>query len=224
MRAWPPRALRVGPWACGLLGTVAAVLGARAQSPTAAAPAGAAAPDAGAGIELGVRVVPDTVRIGEPFVVAVRVRAPVGAAVRFPAGLDSGGAVEAIDPPLESTNERATATDETARYRVAAWDLGLQPLTLPPVVVRVGDDSRSVRVGRLTVMVAPVAPAESPSRQARPARPVFATPSPRWWPWMLAAAALVALVLAERARWRRRRPPARSDVVDARAVADAEFA
>ena len=46
----------------------------------------------------GVTVTPETVRVGDPFTVSVRVRAAPGATIEFPTTSDSGGPVEPLDP------------------------------------------------------------------------------------------------------------------------------
>jgi hypothetical protein len=62
----------------------------------------------------GVTVTPDTVRIGDPFTVSVRVRAPSGAAIEFPPAPDSGGPVEPLDPVQIVTAADSAAIDQTA--------------------------------------------------------------------------------------------------------------
>ena len=49
-------------------------------------------------VQIGVGVRPDTVTVGEHFLMTVRVRAPKGAEIGFPVGPDSGAAVDAGDP------------------------------------------------------------------------------------------------------------------------------
>jgi uncharacterized protein DUF4381 len=208
----------------GAILTAPAVHAGLAQSaPARPAPAGAAPR---APVELGVRVAPDTVGIGQPFVVAVRVRAPRGATIDFPAGPDSGGAIEAIDPRVGTVHPDPSGTDVTAQYRLAAWDLGRQALTFGPVVVRVGGTERSIALGDLAVLVAPTAPADSASRTARPARPLFPAPAAWWWPWILGGAALIVVLLAWLVArwWRRRRRRLLVGAIDARALAEREFA
>ena len=72
-----------------------------------------------------VTVQPDTVKIGAPFTVRIRVRAAKAATVRFPAPPDSADAVEAVDPRfIEAGVGTSSTIDRTAVYRLVAWDVG----------------------------------------------------------------------------------------------------
>ena len=171
-------------------------------------------------VEVAARIAPDTVRVGEPFVVTLRIRAPKDAAVSFPAGPDSGGAAEALDPRALSSTSDATSSEFTATYRLAAWDMGRQPIVFAPAVVRRGGADETVPFGDLTILVQPTTPGDAAHRVPRAARALFALPRV-WWPvWKIAAAALVALLLLWLlARWWRRRP--RRDAPGADPFADA---
>ena len=155
-------------------------------------------------VKAGAVVGPDTVRIGDPFYVRLRVQAPPGARIEFPTGPDTAGTVQALDPVrLTSGGDSATTTDQTATYRVAAWDVGSQPIALGEVVVRLGGDERRVTVQPLRVFVRTVLPADSALRVPKPARPPFPYARPIWWPWLLLGAAIVLLLVAWW-WWRRR--------------------
>jgi hypothetical protein len=172
----------------------------------------------GAGrVRAGVLVRPDTVEVGDPFTVVVRVRVPVAADVQWPA-LDDTTAVIALRAPAV---RRAGAADpgereEVFEIPVAAWDTGSLATTWPPALVRLGRDTVPVRLADARVYVRSVLPADSAQHVPRPARSVFSAPKPwwqRWWPALLLAALLAAL-LGWR-WWRRRRPAAVPTVVAA---------
>lgn len=175
-------------------------------------------------VQAGATVAPDTVRVGDPFYVRLRVRAPAGSRIEFPEGPDTSGTVQALDPVrISSGADSTTALDQTATYRVAAWDVGRQPIQLGEVVVRRGGDERHVPVGALSVFVRSVLPADSALRIPKPARPPLPYAHPIWWPWVLLAAA-VALLLVLWWWWRRRRRrPAVVIPVDPYARAIAQF-
>lgn len=155
-------------------------------------------------VKAGAVVAPDTVRVGDPFYVRLRVQAPAGARIEFPTGPDTAGTVQALDPvALSSGGDSTRSTDQTATYRVAAWDVGSQPIVLGEVVVRVGGDERRVTVQPLHVFVRSVLPADTTLRVPKPARPPFPYAHPIWWPWVLLAA-VVALLLVAWWWWRRR--------------------
>lgn len=164
-------------------------------------------------ISFGVRVQPETVTVGVPFVVDVRVRAPRGTEIMFPAAPDSASPVQALDRRAIKHSADTTADEATATYRLAAWDIGLQKLRLDSVVVRTagrvsGTTLRSISLGNLTVFVRSVVPSDSARRVPKPARGYLRTATfawPPWWWLLIALAALAALWLLWRWLQRRRR-------------------
>ena len=173
---------------------------------------------------LGVDVRPDTVAIGEPFVVTIRVRAPRGTTVTFPIGPDSATAVEALDPRTVATHSEPSVVEVTASYRLAAWDLGRQPIALTPVDVRIGDADRLVALGDLVITVRGTAPSDSGARIPKPARAMFPARQPWWRAWATAGAILAALlVLWLLGGWWRRRPRIAEGQADPLAVAERAF-
>ena len=156
-------------------------------------PAVADAQNARIPVQAGITVAPDTVRIGDPFLVTVIVRAPLGARVEFPEGPDSTATVQALDPRVVTTRPDPASVLESAVYRVAAWDVGEQPIVLPPIVVRLGDSSRTVSLAGRGVFVASVLPADSSLHVPKPARPLFQRWAIPWWAWLALVAALAAV-------------------------------
>jgi hypothetical protein len=177
----------------------------------------------GVRVSYGVRTSADTVRIGDPFILSVRVRAPMGSSIEFPAGPDSTSAVQLIDPRTVRTAGDTSALDQTATYRLAAWDIGPQPIVLGDVVVSGTGADRRIPIGRPSVFVRSVLPADSSLRVPKPARPLIDQGLPRWWMWAAVAAAAVALALLLwwwLRRRRRHKPPV---VENPLAVAEREF-
>lgn len=162
-------------------------------------------------LRAGVSITPDTVTVGDPFVVRVRVQAPAGSVVRFPAAPDTTGPVQALDPVrVDSVRNAAGEVDVVASYRVAAWDVDSLPLGLGlgDVVVRLGASERRVPLGAYRVHVRSVLPADSAQRVPKPPRaPLPDAPSElvRWWPWLVAAAIVLALLGWLLSRWLYRR-------------------
>lgn len=172
--------------------------------------------------QIGVDVRPDTVTVGEPFRLAVRVRAAAGASIEFPARLDSGRAVEALDPVVVVPSADTTAVEQLATYRLAAWDVGSLTVTVPDVVVRDADGEHRLAVGRLSVFVRSVLPADSALRIPKPPRDVMNVAPPWWW-WLVLAAAALLLFLLLWAWWRRRRRVTLPVPVDPLVLADEAF-
>lgn len=172
-------------------------------------------------LQNGVIVAPDTVRVGDPFTVSVRVRAPQGAVIEFPPAPDSGVAVEPLDPVRIRTTADSIAVDQTAEYRLAAWRVGYLPIEFADVIVRQDIGTRRVPITDAFVIVATVLPADTAQQVPKPPREPFLFGVP-WWVWAVLAAAAVALLALLAWLWRRsrRRPPARVAPI---AVAEREF-
>lgn len=184
---------------------------------------GASADSALRAISRGVAVLPETVTVGDPFRVVVRVRAPRGATLEFAAVPDSGTGVEALDPVHVVPTLDSTATEQTATYRLAAWDVGARAIRIPDVIVRDSLGVRRVAVGRtLSVFVATVLPADSTERVPRPPRALYEFGPPWWW-WALVALVALGVLVAVWWLWRRRRQPVSAVRRSPRDEAEAAF-
>ena len=189
----------------------------------------AAAVDSVPGVRMGTQVLPETVTVGTPFRVVVRVQAPAGATSEFPPAPDSAAAVELLDTrsiratPGAVGAAGAAGVDQTATYRMAAWDVGTQPLQLSDVIVSSGGRETRASLAGLRVFVASVLPADSAKRVPRGPRGLF-VPGPPWWRYWWIAAILAALALLAWLWWRRRRRPRPALVIDPWALAEREFA
>lgn len=152
----------------------------------------------------GVTVTPETVRVGDPFTVSVRVRAPLGAAIEFPPAPDSGGPVEPLDPVQIVTSADSVAIDQTATYRLAAWRVGSFQVPFGDVFVRQDIGNRRVEVSGVVIHVVSVLPRDRAGLEPKPQRAVFTFGLP-WWIWALAGAVAVAILALIAWLWRRRR-------------------
>lgn len=163
-------------------------------------------------VGVGVDVVPDTVRVGEPFLLSVRVRASRGDSVIFPPGPDSTQQVQAIDPPDVRGSDDSAAVDRTAYYRVAAWDVGSLAVQLADVRVRSAEGEFAYALPALPVTVTSVLPEDTTLRVPKPARDPIEFPRPWWIPWLIGLLVAGILGLLFWWWWRRRRnrrvPPA----------------
>ncbi len=176
-----------------------------------------------------VSVRPETVTVGDPFTVGIRIRAPRGSVIEFPTGPDSGGPVEMLDPrivsPFSADSAVSDAADEVARYRVAAWDTGPLTFDLGSATVRTPGGTFTLPIGEQTVFVQSVLPADSSLRVPKPARDIFGAVTPWWWPWLpiLVAVAIVGGLVWW--WWRRRRQRlAAQPAIDPLELAEREFA
>ncbi len=146
-------------------------------------------------VQLGVRITPDTVTVGQPFIAILRVRAPAGATIEFPAAPDSTTAsptaTQIIGEPLLGNEPAAGATIRTAAYRLTAWDTGQQPLFAGNVVVRLDGQVGYVSLTSYRVFVRSVLPADSALRVPKPPRAKIAIDPISEIPWLLFFAALL---------------------------------
>lgn len=144
---------------------------------------------------------PETVTVGSPFTVRVRVRAPKIATVRFPAVPDSGDAIAPIDPrAIEETADTAVI-DRTAVYRLVAWDVGSHTPRFSDIIVAAAGSEQRYGVAMPPVVVLSLLPADTAARVPRDAREPIPLPS-GWWRWVLLVSLLVAGLLWY---WHRRR-------------------
>ncbi|MBA3889283.1 MAG: hypothetical protein H0X64_02025 [Gemmatimonadaceae bacterium] len=206
--------------AASIIALVATALVATALAPQLAGAQATPAPDR---VQYGVTQSADTVTVGDPFRIVVRVRAPLGTVIEFPAGPDTTGAVQLLDPPAPATQQDPQAVDQAATYRVAAWDVGTLPIAIGELIVRGPGGEQRITLPAESVHVRSVLPADSTERAPRPVRPVFGEAGIPWWVWALVALA-IALALYALWRWyRRRRRPVAVAPEDAYARAQAEF-
>jgi len=173
-------------------------------------------------VKAGVTIAPDTVRIGDPFRVTIGVRAPRGASIEFPKAMDSTASVQSLDPVAVRTSADTTATEQYADYRVAAWDIGSQPIRIADVIVRFNGADRRIPIAN-AVFVRSILPADSAQRKPKPPRALFEFTQFPWWLWALIAAAIIAIGLLVWWWIRRRRRPPPVVVVDPFARAESEF-
>jgi hypothetical protein len=173
-------------------------------------------------VKAGVTIAPDTVRIGDPFRVTIGVRAPRGASIEFPKAMDSTASVQSLDPVAVRTSADTTATEQYADYRVAAWDVGSQPIRIAEVIVRFNGADRRIPIAN-AVFVRSILPADSAQRKPKPPRALFEFTQFPWWLWALIAAAIIAIGLLVWWWIRRRRRPPPVAVVDPFARAESEF-
>src|SRR3981081_3145552 len=90
-------------------------------------------------VQMGYRVSPDTVIIGQPFNLFVKIAAPMGVRFEFPAGPDT--AMQNGVRPIELRGEKLVSMlgdTAVALYHLVAWDIGSQPLRIPDVRAALG--------------------------------------------------------------------------------------
>lgn len=173
-------------------------------------------------VQMGYRVSPDTVIIGQPFNLFVKIAAPMGVRFEFPAGPDT--AMQNGVRPIELRGEKLVSMlgdTAVALYHLVAWDVGVQPLRIPDVRAALGAEERRLPLSGASVFVKSVLPADTSLRVPKPPRPLITLPVFNWWPWLALAAAIIAAVLLWWA-WRRYRDRPKA-LVDPYVRAQGEF-
>lgn len=165
-------------------------------------------------VQAGKVVRPDTVEVGDHFVLIVTVEAPAGSRIEWPTIADSNAAV-VMTEPVKVTDAGAGpgVRREQAEYVLSAWQLGSLPLGLSNAVVRVGDAVAQVPLADASVFVRSVLPADTSLQVPRPARDPFLRVTPWWQRWLIAALVLLALVLLWWVSRRFRQPSAAVNAV-----------
>ena len=147
-------------------------------------------------VQMGFSVRPDTVLIGQPFSLFVKVLAPKGVRFEFPAGPDTASANGVR--PIELRGEKLVSMlgdTAVALYHLMAWDVGIQSLRFPDVRVTYQGQERRASLAGASVFVKSVLPADTTLHVPKPARPLIVLPVFNWLRWLAVAAALAALIL-----------------------------
>jgi hypothetical protein len=121
------------------------------------------------------------------------------------------------------TSADTTAVEQYGDYRVAAWDVGSQPIKLDDAIVRYNGVERRIPLGGHTVFERSVLPVDTAQRKPKPPRALFEFTRFPWWIVALIAAAIIATGLLIWWWIRRRRRPKPPVIVDPFARAEAEF-
>ena len=161
-----------------------------------------------AGVRATYSVEPDTVRVGDPATLRIRVIAPAGTRVIFPPAVDSTAAVEPLDPS-PCTRRRSTVVEATAIYRFLAWEVGLPAILLSPIRLVRDGYTQELRLADPRVTVESVLPADTTLRVPRPARDIVFLPPSRWPWWVLVLVGFTVAALGGLWLQRRGRQPLR---------------
>ena len=138
-------------------------------------------------------VVPETVTVGQPFSVRIRVRASKFATIRFPSVPDTADAIEAVDPRAIEDAGDDELIDRTAVYRLVAWDVGHRTPRFGNVTIEEGGAAQPYAVSLPAVTVRSLLPADSALRLPKTARDPVAPPGVLW-KFLLLGALLLALL------------------------------
>jgi hypothetical protein len=163
----------------------------------------------GLNAQMGVKVTPDSVTIGDPFILVVRVKVKPGFTAEFPQMPDSTegkpSKIAIVGTPLI---ERAPndSLEFRATYKLTAWDIGSQPIPLTDVHIT-GPQGTGFLPLHAAVFVKSVLPADTTLRVPKPPRDRFPVTKFNWWPLIILALAIALgeLLWAIYKRYRERR-------------------
>lgn len=171
---------------------------------------------------IGAAVVPDTVRVGDVFRVAIRAVLPPGHGATFPDSLD-------LPDDVEMAGRRALHVDTlpdggltvTSVYPLSAWRPGAVELERVEVRIEGPVGAEGVEVALPRVTVASVLPDDAPGLDPRPPKDVLGA-SRRLWPLLLLALLVGAVAMGGVVYWRSRRERPRPAVAETFAPAPRE--
>lgn len=158
-------------------------------------------------MRIGAVVSPDTVQVGDPFVMTVTVEVPAGARVTWPTPTDSGGPVSMRADVRVSGNENGALRRETAEYDMAVWQVGAVTVALPDIKVVVNNQETVVPFDAPSLFVKSVLPADTSLHVPKPAKELLPRIVPWWevwWPALLMLALFLLAWLLFRSRKKKR--------------------
>lgn len=176
----------------------------------------------GSAAQVTARVTPEQVAVGEPITIELRVRAPLGTEIRFPALPDSNEVVEPLDPRQLREASSATIIDRTAVYRLIAWDTGQRVVRFGDITLSRDGVTRRYPVTLPALRIRSVLPADTALRKPRAARAVQDVPPP-WWRFAIGAVVVLAILWMLR-KALRSRASSRDRGPDPAKIADDAFA
>ncbi len=155
-------------------------------------------------LRAGTLVRPDTVRVGDRFVLVVSIQVPNSARIEWGAITDSSAVVAMRSPARVRSTPQGAVRLETATYDLAAWDVGTLPIGMPDAKVHIGAQTTLVPLRSARVIVKSVLTGDSTLRTPKPAKDLFPRIVPWWEAWWVAALVVAGLLLLWWI-WRRRK-------------------
>jgi hypothetical protein len=146
-------------------------------------------PRAVAGVQAAAAVEPDTVRVGELFVLGVTVRAAPDTRVAFPPVLALDEIFEQRGP-VQLREQSGEDGVQRAYYSLVAWTAGSHTIPAFEIAYAEGDQERRILVQPPSLTVSSVLPVDAEELELRGARPFLRVSGFPWWWLLLLAAAL----------------------------------
>ncbi|MEP6834698.1 MAG: hypothetical protein ABJB74_14985 [Gemmatimonas sp.] len=173
-------------------------------------------------MRIGATVSPDTVQVGDPFIMTVTVEVPAGARVTWPTPVDSSGPVSMRADVRVSGNENGALRRETAEYDMIVWRVGSVAVALPDIKVLINNQETVIPFEAPLVFVKTVLPPDTTLQVPKPAKGLF----PRiesWWEVWGPVLLVLALILVAWLLLRLRRKKKLNTTLDPFARAEHDF-
>lgn len=178
---------------------------------------------ASGGIRIGSVLSPDTVQVGDRFILTITVELPAGASIEWPTPADSNGPVSMRAPVRVTGTENAGLRRETAEYDMAVWSVGAVKVALPDIKYKNGAVESTIPFEAPSLFVQSVLPGDTSLHQPKPAKDLFPRIVPWWERWWPALAILAALLLIGLLVWRAKHKRLRNAPLDPFARAERDF-
>lgn len=172
-----------------LMNVLCLVSGSNAQQPAQGAPT-AAKP-----MRIGAALSPDTLQVGDPFILTVTIEVPAGARVTWPALTDSTAPVSMRNDVRVTGTENGAVRRETAEYDMTVWGVGPVPVALPDIKVRIDNKETTVPFEAPSLFVQSVLPQDTSLHVPKPAKGLFPRIVPWWEAWWPALVLLLLVLL-----------------------------
>lgn len=147
-------------------------------------------------MRIGAALSPDTLQVGDPFILTVTIEVPAGARVTWPALTDSTAPVSMRNDVRVTGTENGAVRRETAEYDMTVWGVGPVPVALPDIKVRIDNKETTVPFEAPSLFVQSVLPQDTSLHVPKPAKGLFPRIVPWWEAWWPALVLLLLALLA----------------------------
>lgn len=147
-------------------------------------------------LRIGAALTPDTVQVGDPFILTVTIEVPAGARVEWPTPTDTTAPFTMRSDVRVTGTENGAVRRETAEYDMTVWGMGAIPIKLPDIKVRVDNAESVVPFQAPSLFVQSVLPADTSLHVPKPAKELFPRVVPWWAVWWPALVLLLLAILA----------------------------
>lgn len=169
--------------------------------------AGAQAAQPAKPLRIGAALTPDTLQVGDPFIMTVTIEVPAGAKVTWPTPTDSAAPYSMRSDVRVTGSENGNVRRETAEYDMAVWGVGPVAVKIPDIKVLIDGTETVVPFEAPSLFVQSVLPADTSLHVPKPAKDLFPRIVPwweLWWPAILLVLLLLLAWLLHRARKKKR--------------------